>query len=151
MKKVNFLIKLEKEGKLSAVEPSKDIQEAYVKRSDESLSSAKALLALGNLKDSVALSYYSMYHRLLALLFRIGIKSENHAASIILLKEVFDIDNGIISRSKSERVDKQYYVAFEINKEEAISSIKTAEDFIAKLNEKDINDYHKKAVSLFKQ
>ena len=158
MKKINFLIKLHKEGKLQEVEPSDEIKEAYLQRSNESLSSAKALLKIGNLKDAVALAYYSMYHCLLAALFRIGIKCENHAASIILLKEVFGIDNTKISKAKSERVDKQYYVDFAVNREEASKSIKIAEDFIAeisnviaKFTEEAIKQYHEKAVALFSE
>ena len=156
MKKINFLIKLHKENKLLVVESSNEIKDAYLQRSNESLSSAKALLKIGNLKDSVALAYYSMYHELLALLFRIGVKSENHAASIILLKEGFGIDNSKISKAKSERVDKQYYVDFSVNDAEAKASIKTAEefiaemhDFIAKLNEEEIQKYQEKAIQLF--
>lgn len=156
MKKINFLMKLHKENKLLVVEPSNEIKEAYLQRSNESLSSANALLEIGNLKDCVALAYYSMYHGLLALLFRIGIKSENHAASIILLKEVFGIDNSRISKAKSERVDKQYYVDFSVNDEEAKASIKAAEefiaemhDFIAKLNEEEIKKCTEKASYLF--
>ena len=156
MKKINFLIRLNKEGKLKEVESSDEIKEAYIQRSNESLSSAKTLFKIGNLKDSVALAYYSMYHCLLAALFRIGIKCENHAASIILLKEVFGIDNTKISKAKSERVDKQYYVSFTINQEEAHNSIKIAEGFIAEinnliatLNKEEIEKYHKKAITLF--
>lgn len=97
-----------------------------------------------------------MYHVLLALLFRIGIKCENHAAAVILLKEVFDIDNEGISKAKSERVDKQYYVDFSVNDEEAKASIKTAEefiaevhDFLARLHEEEIKKYREKAIQLF--
>ena len=156
MKKISFLIRLNKEGKLKEVESSDEIKEAYLQRSSESLSSAKTLLEVGNLKDSVALAYYSMYHCLLAALFKIGIKCENHMASIILLKEVFGIDNTKISKAKSERVDKQYYISFTINQEEAYKSIKIAEEFIteinnliATLNKEEIEKYHKKAVALF--
>lgn len=156
MKKISFLIRLNKEGKLKEVEPSDEIKEAYLQRSNESLSSAKTLLKIGNLKDSVALAYYSMYHCLLAALFKIGIKSENHTASIILLKKVFGIDNTKISKAKSERVDKQYYVNFTINQDEAHKSIEIAEEFIAEinnliatLNKEEIEKYHKKAITLF--
>lgn len=156
MKKISFLAKLNKEGKLQEVEPSEEIKEAYLQRSNESLLSAKTLLKIGNLKDSVALAYYSMYHSLLAALFRIGIKCENHAASIILLKEVFGLDNTKISKAKTERVDKQYYVDFEVNKQEAENSIKTAEEFIAEMNnfiatltEEKIKEYQKKAINIF--
>ena len=158
MRKISFLSKLNKEGKLRDVEPSDDIKNAYLQRSNESLSSAKALLNIGNLKDAVALSYYSMYHCVLAALFKIGIKSENHTASLILLKEVFGMDNAQIIKAKSERVDKQYYVDFHVNKDEASGSIKVAEGFIAEinnliatLNEEEIESYHKKAVALFKE
>lgn len=158
MKRISFLVKLHKDKKLQDVEASDEIKEAYLQRSNESLSSAKALLNIGNLKDSVALAYYSMYHCLLAALFRIGIKCENHSASIILLKEVFGFDNTKISKAKSERIDKQYYVDFTVNEEEASSTIKIAEEFIADitnliamLNEEKIKEYHEKAVSLFKE
>ncbi|HLD88938.1 MAG TPA: hypothetical protein VI894_01900 [Candidatus Nanoarchaeia archaeon] len=39
MKRINFLIKLAKEEKLQAVEPSNEIKEAYLQRANESLSS----------------------------------------------------------------------------------------------------------------
>jgi uncharacterized protein (UPF0332 family) len=148
---MNFLIKLYKEGKLQLVEPSEEIKEAYLHKSSKSLSSAKALLKIGNLEDSVALAYYSMYHCLLALLFRTGIKCENHTGSIILLKNVFEIDNKNISNAKSERVDKQYYVDFDVSKDETKQAIEIAEDFIAeitdfieRLNHNKINDYRNK-------
>ncbi len=152
MKKMSFLNKLYKKKKLQIIEPSENVKTAYLQRSDESLTSAKTLLEIGNLKDSVALSYYSMYHCLLALLFRVGIKCENHTAAIILLRKVFEIDNMKISKSKEERVDKQYSVGFRIEREEAQDSINTAEEFITgiiefidKLNEEDIQDYRKRA------
>ena len=150
------MTKLAKEKKLQSVDPSSEVKEAYLQRSNESLSSAKALIKIGNLKDSVALSYYSMYHCLLAALFMIGIKCENHTASIILLKEVFGIDNTKILRAKSDRVDKQYYVDFSVNLKEANNSIELAEEFIAEMNnliakltEEKTKEYHKKAVACF--
>lgn len=156
MRKTIFLTKLAREQKLQAVEPSEEIKQAYLQRSNESLSSAKALIKIGNLKDSVALAYYSMYHCLTAALFQIGIKCENHTGSIMLLKEVFQVDNKTILKAKSERVDKQYYVDFEVNLQEAEQSIRTAENFIADLtdliatmSEKQISDYNKTARSMF--
>ncbi len=92
-----------------------------------------------------------MYRMLTALLFKIGIKCENHSASIILLKEIFDIDNKNISLAKEERIDKQYYTGFHITKREVISAIKNAEifnsnllDFISKLNNNNIKEYREK-------
>ncbi len=96
-----------------------------------------------------------MYHALLALLFRMGIKCENHAAAIILLKTVFDIDNTTILKAKAERVDKQYYVDFEVTKDEVSDSIVAAEefitgltDFIEKLDEEKVRSYSQKAAML---
>ena len=57
MKRANFLVKLANEGKLQVVEPSEDMKSAYVQKAGKSLSSAKALLEIGNLEDSVALAY----------------------------------------------------------------------------------------------
>lgn len=156
MKRINFLIKLAQEEKLKAVEPSEELKEAYIQRSNESLSSAKVLLKMGNLRDAVALAYYSMYHCLLAALFRIGIKCENHAGSILLLKNVFGMDNSVISKAKTDRIDRQYYVDFAVNLDEAKKSIVIAEEFvselhslIAGLNEAKIKEYKSKAVGLF--
>ena len=99
----------------------------------------------------MALAYYAMYHSLLALFFRCGIKCENHTAAIVILKEIFALDNISISKAKAERVDKQYYVDFSVTAEEVTESIKTAESFIAtlysfiaSLNEKRIEEYREK-------
>ncbi len=158
MKKISFLARLGNEGKLQAVEPSDEIKTAYLKRSDESLSSAKALIRIGNFKDAVALAYYAMYHRLLAALFQIGIKCENHTGSIILLKEVFRIDNSSISKAKAERIDKQYYVDFSVSQEEAKTAVVIAEEFIAEmhnhialLSEERKHELHEKAIGLFQK
>lgn len=158
MKRTSFLHKLCQEGKLSEIEPSEEIKAAYLQKSAKSLSSAKALYSIGNLEDSVALAYYAMYHCLLALLFRVGIKCENHTAAIILLKRVFGIDNGAISGAKSERVDKQYYVDFKVTELETSESIRIAEEFVAdltdfieKLTEDKVSEYRNNALKLMKE
>ena len=120
MKKINFLIKLKIEGKLQIVEPSDNIKDSYVRKSASNIESSKILFSNNKLEESVSLTYYSMYHMLTALLFRIGVKCENHAASIIIMQELFNLDNSEISEAKEERVDKQYYTNFEINKEEVL-------------------------------
>ncbi|MCD6398875.1 MAG: HEPN domain-containing protein [Candidatus Aenigmarchaeota archaeon] len=155
MRKIIFLSKLRRKNKIQIVEPNKEVKDAYLDRSDESMYSAKTLLKIGNLRDSVAMIYYSMYYTLLALLFETGIKCENHSAAIIILKEVFDIDNSKISESKKERVDKQYYVDFSVTKKEVEDLIKNAEgfnnellNFIDKLNSDDINKYRKKFLKI---
>ena len=150
MKKINFLIRLKEEGKISLVDPSDEIKESYIKKSASSLKSAKILLENTQVEDTVPMAYYSMYNMLTALLYKIGIKCENHSASVIILKELFGIDNSKISSAKTERVDKQYYVDFEITKEEVENLVKSAEQFdsmlygfIDKLTVKQASEYKK--------
>jgi uncharacterized protein (UPF0332 family) len=158
MKNQEFLSKLEKEGKIRLVEPSEEVKKAYIIKSESSLISAKILLENNRLEESVSLAYYSMYHLLISLLFKTGIKSENHTASIIFMKELFNLDNSNILEAKKERVDKQYYVDFKINKEDVERAIREAElfnsnliDFISKLNNKDVSLYREKFTNLIKE
>lgn len=157
MKKSDFFNRLQEEGKLQLVPPSEEIMTSYLKKSDSHLISAKLLLENDRLEESVSLAYYSMYYMLLSLFFRAGIKCENHSAGIILLKELFNIDNSLISYAKKERIDKQYYVDFKIMKEEVEELIEAAEifnskilDFIEKLNSEKIAEFRMKMETLLK-
>lgn len=98
-----------------------------------------------------------MYHSITALLFRIGVKCENHAASILLLKRLFDIDNEYISFAKTERVDKQYYVDSAITRKEVEEMIKLSEsfnkmllDFISRIISADVLKYRARLKALVK-
>ena len=150
MKKINFLIRLKEEGKIFIIDPSEEVKESYMKKSASSLKSAEILLGNGQVEDAVPMAYYSMYNMLTALLYKVGIKCENHSASIIILKELFGIENSKIIFAKKERVDKQYYVDFKITKEEVGNMIKSAEqfnsmlyDFTDKLTTKQASEYRK--------
>ncbi len=145
------MAKLVQEGKLQLVEPSEEIKQSYLDKSESNLISAKILLNSNRLEESVGLAYYSMYHILTALFFKIGIKSENHSASIILLKELFNLNNRDVFDAKTERIDKQYYVDFKITKGEVQNTIRKTElfnsvilDFISKMNNEQIKDYREK-------
>src|SRR4030042_917242 len=80
-----------------------------------------------------------MYNSLLSLLFKIGIKSENHSASIILFDKLIGNDSlvRIISWAKEERIDKQYYVETQqivkVTKESCNEMILKAESFLVKM------------------
>lgn len=133
MKKTGFLIGLHKEKKLIIVEPSEELKEAYIQKSSASLKSAEILLQNSLLENSVPMAYYSMYNMVMALFFKTGIKCENHAGSIILLKELFLVDNSRIEFAKKERVDKQYYVDFKISREEVNKLLSAAKEFNSSL------------------
>jgi uncharacterized protein (UPF0332 family) len=64
MKKTNFLNKIKKEGKLELVQPSEEMKQSYLIKSESNIISAKILLTNGRLEESVSLAYYSMYHLL---------------------------------------------------------------------------------------
>ena len=155
MKKIKFLSKLKHKGILEFVKGSEEIEKSYKIKSDSYIGSSKLLLENGKFEEAVSMAYYSMYYILLSLLFKTGIKCENHSASIIILKEVFEVDNTDISYAKTERVDKQYYVDFNVTKEDVEDLIRKSEnfrgelqDFISKLNSAKIEDYRKRLEDL---
>ncbi|MDP3728078.1 MAG: HEPN domain-containing protein [bacterium] len=110
MKEQNFLHKLKKEKKLQLVEPSEELSKAYTQKSQEYLQLAKLVIINKFYEAGTVNTYYSMYYISLALLFLNGIKSENHTATLILLKKLFDIDITTIKQSKKDRIDSQYYL-----------------------------------------
>lgn len=132
MKKLNFLGKLKKEGKLEIVEESKEICESYELKSEESLKSAELLLLNDLLETAVGLAYYSMYHITIALMRLSGVKCENHTGNMLILKDCFGFEDLAekLSDVKKERVDKQYYADFEIAKEEVEILLQEVEEFI---------------------
>ena len=108
------------------------------------------------LKESTQLIYFSVYYSILALLFRTGIKSENHLASIILLKEIFSLDNSFVLILQKKRVGT-YYPDFNLQKQEFVQLIQKAEDFninlldfISKLTNEEIKSYRNKFTCFFK-
>lgn len=155
MKKTNFLTKLQTEGKLKIIEPSEEIKEAYFVKSESNLISSKILFENNCFEESVSMAYYSMYNLLNALLFKVGIKCENHSGAIFLLKSLFNLDNSKLTFAKKERIDKQYYVDFNVTKKQVLETIKLAEEsnkeimnFIVKLQNKDINEYRTKFLAI---
>lgn len=155
--KKSFLIKIKKEGKLEMVEPNDNIKDSYLQKSESYLMSAKILFKNNKLEESISMAYYSMYYVLTALLFKTGIKCENHFVSIYLLREIFNIDNLDIAFAKKERIDKQYYVDFSITKNDVELMIEAAKkflnklnDFISKINNEDIVKYRRKFADILK-
>ena len=162
MRKQGFLHKLRDEGRLGLVAPSEEIFKSYLKKADDSLKSAKVLIQNGLLENSVPMSYYAMYNSLLALLFKVGIKSENHAGTIIVFQGLFDRRDlaDIISSAKEERIDTQYYVVSKgkasMAGESAMGLATKAESFVvqvkilaSKLKNEDVERLRKDFKGLF--
>ncbi|NWG09079.1 MAG: HEPN domain-containing protein [Nitrososphaerales archaeon] len=160
MKKPSFLIKLKKEGRLELVETSEEICTSYLEKAENCLKSASIFLDKGLYENSVSMSYYVMYNSLTALLFRVGIKCENHTGTIILFKKIFEKKDlyELISFAKKERIDKQYYVDFILTRELAEDLLKKAENFLVRikilirnLKTEDIGKLRKKFLIIVKQ
>lgn len=131
-----FIKKLVKKEKIKLTEPSDEISKSYLNKSENSLVSSKTLLKIRHYDDATALTYYSMYYSVLALFYKCGIKSENHLGTIVLLKEIFEINNEELKKAKEERVNKQYYVDFNATKNDVKEGILIAEKFNALIKEK---------------
>jgi uncharacterized protein (UPF0332 family) len=148
----DFLSKIRKEGRLKLVEPSEEVKGAYFQKSESHLVSARLLLEHGRLEEAVSMAYYSMYHAVMALFYRIGLKCENHTASILLLEKIFGLDAYDIAEAKKERIDKQYYIDFSVTEKEVKDLVRTAErfrstivDFTERLTSKDIGRFRERA------
>jgi hypothetical protein len=105
LKRPRFLHDLFTERRIQIVSPSEDVAAAYLRKSTSHLASAILLNDNGHYEEAVSIAYYSMYHAVMALFFRTGIKCENHSAAIILAKEVYGIDTTPLSEAKRERID----------------------------------------------
>lgn len=60
----------------------------------------------------------------------------NYSQTIILLKELFGINNEQLKTAKKERIDKQYYVEFKAREKEVKEGINIAEEFNSIIKEK---------------
>ncbi|HIG94350.1 MAG: HEPN protein [archaeon GW2011_AR13] len=139
MKKIKFLKHLNKSEKLKIVEVSESMKDSYLEKAKNCLKASKILLKNELYENSVSESYYCIYNSLLALLFKIGIKCENHSASIIIFEKLF-ADNELVKIllwAKEERIDKQYYVetqqVIKVTKKSCEEMIEKAEDILLKL------------------
>lgn len=162
MKELTFLRKLKRKSIIELIEPSEEMKLSYLTKSENCLKSARILFQNQLYENSTSEAYYCMYNSLLSLLFKIGIKSESHAASIILFDNLFgnrELIN-IIYWAKGERIDKQYYVEtqqiIKATKESCNEMIIKSENFLIKmkllineLNNEKINSARKTFIKLF--
>jgi uncharacterized protein (UPF0332 family) len=125
----DFLRLLGHEEKLALADPSEVVMLSYRKKSEGYLASARLLVRHDRFEEAVPLVYYSMYYSVMALLARTGIRCENHAGTIILLREIFGVDESPLEEAKRERIDTQYYVDRTVTRHEVSDLTMTAETF----------------------
>jgi len=133
MKEQDFLRKATRDGQLEIVEPSENICESYMQKSENSLKSADLLFSNGIYENSAIEAYYAVYNSITALLRKVGIKCENHAVSISLLETLFGEKKlrAMASDVRDKRLDFQYYVSHIATKENAAEAISKAENLCA--------------------
>ena len=156
MAKINYKF-LKKKDIIQLVKPNKNLAQNYFLASIKFFQSAKLLFNNNFYESSTSDFYYSIYNSIMALLFFCGIKSENHNASIGLIKELFDDKElyDIATNIKLDRIDKQYYHETIATKNDLIETIKLCQKFnlkikliINNLKTEDINNIRDKLKQL---
>jgi uncharacterized protein (UPF0332 family) len=151
------LRKLGKRNALQLVEPSPEIRDAYLRKSQSRLEAARHLLAIDKFEESAEMAYFSIFHSVMALFFACGIKCENHTVAGWLLSDVFGLDSAVFESARKERLDKEYYVPAAPVRPDVEALARTAESFngvlldaIDRLTREDIETYRKRFRKLFK-
>ena len=134
MVKVNYKF-LKKKDIIQLVKPNKNLTQNYFLTSIKFFQSAKLLFNNNFYESSTSDFYYSIYNSILALLFFCGIKSENHNASIELIKELFNDKElcDIATNIKLDRIDKQYYHETNATKDDLIETMRLCQKFNLKI------------------
>jgi len=77
-----------KEGFLEKIKPEKDLIEKEFKESEYDLKRSEDALNEKDIKWSIIMSYYSMFHAARALLFSLGLKERRHFAIAVVLEDL---------------------------------------------------------------
>jgi uncharacterized protein (UPF0332 family) len=123
-------------------DPNNNICKAYVEKAKSSLNMLDSAFEKDEIDWIAATAYYSRYFALYALLQKCGIKSEIHDCTISLMHFIFVEENIIEEQFYSElllakdlRIDTQYYVAEEIDKEKLKKDSMKAKKFVLRIEE----------------
>ncbi|MEM2109695.1 MAG: HEPN domain-containing protein [Candidatus Odinarchaeota archaeon] len=118
------------------------IADEHIKRAERSLEAANNLLGAGLYEDSVTRAYYTVFHATQGLLFLLGEEPKTHKDlhSLFGLKAVRTgmVDEKFgryLNKLSSYREAADYDVLTFISKEDAVESIKMAEEFLQKIKE----------------
>ena len=143
MNKINWC-KEQKNG-LELINPNANLANAYLKKAEESLETAK----LAKSKDwIISASYYTFYFSLYCIMMKMGVKCEIHSCSIAFakhfLKDYLNVD--FLEDALQARIDAQYYVDRTVKDEIVELMIQKAPLFLVeckevmnKLTENEIN------------
>ncbi|MBI5393493.1 HEPN domain-containing protein [Candidatus Woesearchaeota archaeon] len=115
---------------------------AYIQKAKSALNILNSALEKNEIDWIASTAYYSRYFAFYALLQKCGIKSEIHDCTISLMQSIF-VEEKIINEelyaelllAKELRVDLQYYVTEQIDKEKIKKDCSTAGNFVLKMEE----------------
>ncbi len=138
------------ENKIVVVNENETIANTYIENSNDELKASKIMIKTKLFPQSITHSYYSMYLSTQSLLFLCGIKCEDSKASIIILKEIFEININNIKKVRDERIQVQYYRKADIDEKQANSLMQIAEDFLIEIKNfsNDLNKENKQKYKL---
>ena len=139
-KHIYWCMKQKKGVKLE--EPNNNLCNVYINKAKSSLNMLNAAIEKDETDWIATTAYYSMYFALYALLQKCGIKSEIHDCTISCMKFLF-VEEEIIDEelykelclAKELRIDTQYYVTQELDKEKLKTDSETARNFVLKIEE----------------
>lgn len=99
------------------VEPNDPLASAYLKKAEDAMD---AMHSVSSNDWKISTGYYSLYFSLYAVLTKIGIKSENHTCTIVLmrhlLRDFFTHDEcEMLEKARQARVETQYYVSSDVS------------------------------------
>ena len=163
MKKIDFYLK---KGQIIKDETIIPLAKKYLAKARNNLTTMETLSNLNHKKESLPLDYdpnewvvitgyYAMYSAALALVAKLGYKSKNHSATILILEEFFvkkkELDEASVNLLKNAKIRKQeidelaearhkreiaqYSITKETTKEIAEKIKKDAYDFVNKTEE----------------
>jgi len=123
-------------------EPNEHLCKAYVEKAKSALNMLDSAIEKDEVDWIATTAYYSRYFALYALLQKCGIKSEIHDCTISLMHFLFVEENTMEEQLHAElllakdlRVDTQYYVTEQIDKEKLKTDSATARNFVLKMEE----------------
>lgn len=114
----------------------KELIQYRIESAEERLLSAKALLDIGNYKDSIGRSYYAMFTSVRALLALEGIDYSKHAGVISHFQKEY-IKTGIFDKKYSTYISQAFQIRnnsdyadfFLVSREDAIEQYNRSEEF----------------------
>lgn len=116
---------------------SRHLIDIYMKKAEERLGSAEALLKIGNLEDSVSRSYYAILDAATACLIKKDVVPHSHAGAIKLFSLHY-IKPGIVDRKyqrqfariEKSRIEADYTHLRKFSEEEASEILAQAREFV---------------------